>query len=248
MNLRMPQSPATETARARQRLERSGWPRLQMAAIVLVTAAVGLLASFGLRMAGIDSMVQRYPLAILAAYGIFLLQMWVWFRWREDHLGDVLEAGIDIATSSPGDVEGGWAGGGGSSGGGGGSGSWTASADSACSADGSVLDVADAADVEALPILAVLAILALMMFAVIAAGWVVWSAPVLMAELIVDGAIAGGLYRRMRTVQSQGWWWLCVRHTIWPLIGIIVSFAVFGAIVQYLVPDATTLMEGLRGL
>lgn len=242
MSLRMPRSPAIEIARARQRLERRGWPRLQMTAIVLVTAAVGLLASYLLRTAGIDSMVQRYPLAILAAYAIFLLQMWIWFRWREDHLGDVLEVGVDVA----GEVPGTWSGGGGSSGGAGSSASWDASIDSV--ADSSGLDVADVADVEALPFLAVLALLALILFAVIAAGWVVWSAPVLMAELIVDGAIAGGLYRRMRKVEAQGWWWLCMRHTFWPLIGLILSFAVFGGILQYLVPDPTTLMEGLQGL
>ncbi len=34
---------------ARQRLERAGWPRLQMSAIVLITATGGLLASFSSR-------------------------------------------------------------------------------------------------------------------------------------------------------------------------------------------------------
>ncbi|HEY5852365.1 MAG TPA: hypothetical protein VIT62_16585 [Lysobacter sp.] len=232
----------SELALVRNRLERFGWPRLQMMAIVLVTAVAGLVVSFLLRMAGIDSMPLRYPLAILAAYGVFLLQMWAWMRWRDDPVDDVLDAGADLATSMPGEIGAAWTGAGGRSGGAGSSASWSATADSTASADASVLDAVEG---EHLPVVVILALVAT---AVIAAGWVVWSAPALMAELILDAAIAGGLYRRMRVVEAQGWWWVCVRHTAWPLAGVIVFFGVLGGIVQLLVPEASTLLEGLRAI
>jgi hypothetical protein len=245
----MPQSRDTEIWRARQRLQRFGWPRLQMGAIVLLTGVAGLVASFVLLTSGIESMPLRYPLAILIAYGVFLLQMWGWIRWRGDPVADVTDMGIDLALSLPGSGSSGgaWAGSGGGSGGAGSSASWGDPVSSV--GESSVLDVVDGdVEVSTLPVLAVLAIAAVAVVAVVAAGWVVWSAPVLMAELMVDAAIAGGLYRRMRGAQAQGWWWLCVRHTFWPLLGVIGFFVVFGGIAQWLSPGATTLMEAVRAL
>jgi hypothetical protein len=52
----------------------------------------------------------------------------------------------------------------------------------------------------------------------------------------------------MRVVEAQGWWWVCVRHTALPLAGVIVFFAVLGGIIQLLVPEASTLLEGLRAI
>src|SRR2546427_8543265 len=58
--------------------------RLQMALIVALTGAAGFLASHLLRLAGVDAMLLRYPMAVLLAYGVFLLMMWIWIRWRWD--------------------------------------------------------------------------------------------------------------------------------------------------------------------
>ena len=229
---------ALEIQHARAMLQRS-WPRLQMTFVVLVTAAAGFLSSYLLRGAGMDAMLLRYPLAILIAYAIFLLQMWMWIRWRDNPLDG------DPGTFDHGGG-GDWSGGGGTSGGGGSSASWGPSADSASSGDVSVLDVVDGD--AALPLLAAVVLAAVAAVALVAAGWVVWSAPTLMAELLVDAAIGAGLYRRMRRVEAQGWWWLCVRHTFWPLLGVIVFFAALGALLQHLVPEASTLMEALRAL
>ncbi|MBK0025408.1 hypothetical protein IAE57_04490 [Stenotrophomonas sp. S48] len=107
----------------------------------------------------------------------------------------------------------------------------------------------DAADSEAgLPLLAVLGIVAVVGSAVLASAWVVWSAPLLMAELLVDAAIVGGLYRRMQGMQAQGWWRLCVTHTVWPLVGLLVFFAALGWLAQTLAPEAVTLMQVARAL
>lgn len=211
-----------------------------MSVIVLVTAAVGLVGSHSLRLAGLDSMLLRYPLAIVAAYGVFLLLMWAWIRWRSDLQIDEVDVDfVDLATEKPQD----WIGSGGGSSGAGSSVSWESPSSSGFLDGLPNVELDGEAD---LPVAAVLTLMAVAMVAVVAAGWVIWSAPVLMAELLVDAAIAGGLYRRMRQVQAQGWWWVCVRHTIWPMCGVIVFFAVVGGVAQHMAPDATTLLEAVR--
>ena len=254
MKVHLPQSRFTEVARARHRLERTGWPRLQMSVIVLVTGAAGLLSSFLLLAAGIESMLLRYPLAVVIAYGVFLLQMWTWTRWRGDSVIDGLDMPGEPGMLSPGGGGDNWTGAGGGSGGGGASASWSSSMESGSSgpcagADVLEVDVLEVVDADAgLPLLAILALTAVAVACVAAAGWVVWTAPALMAELLVDAAIAGGLYRRMRGAQAEGWWWLCARHTLWPLLGVLAFFAALGAIAGLLAPEATTLSGALQAL
>ena len=240
----MPSSRSTEAMHARRQLQHRGWPRLQMALIVVLTGAAGFLASHVLRLAGMDAMLLRYPLAVLVAYGVFLLLMWLWIRWRWDAVADGLGSGPG-GGGRPGSP---WSGSGGHSGGGGASASWgEAAASSSTSADSaSLLDVADGE--AGLPLLAVLGIIALVATVLLASVWVVWSAPVLMAELLVDAAIAGGLYKRMQGMQEQGWWRLCLSHTIWPLLGLLVFFAALGWLSQELAPDAVSLMQVFKAL
>ncbi|WP_363797230.1 hypothetical protein ABU614_18675 [Lysobacter firmicutimachus] len=63
------------------------------------------------------------------------------------------------------------------------------------------MSVADAGDEAAW----VLAALAVALCAGLAALWVIWIAPALMAELILDVALAGGLYRRRRRIETSHW-------------------------------------------
>ena len=241
----LPGSRDTEAMRARRQLQHHGWPRLQMALIVVLTGAAGFLASHALRQAGMDAMLLRYPLAVLMAYGVFLLLMWLWIRWRWDAVADGLGSGPGGGGSHQGSP---WSGSGGHSGGGGASASWGEAATSSSTSAGST-SLLDVADGEAgLPLLAILGIIALVATVLLASVWVVWSAPVLMAELLVDAAIAGGLYKRMQGMQEQGWWRLCLSHTIWPLLGLLVFFAGLGWLAQELVPDAVSLMQVFKAL
>lgn len=247
--LKRPMTRGSEVARARRQLQHHGWPRLQMALIVLLTGGAGFLASYLLRLAGLDSMLLRYPLAVLLAYGVFLLLMWIWIRWRWDA---VVDGVADVASSggggSPPRSGPAWGGSGGHSGGGGASASW-AEAPAASVMDSDAPALLEVADSEAgLPLLVVLGIVAIAASVLLASAWVVWSAPVLMAELLVDAAIVGGLYRRMQGMGAQGWWRLCLSHTIWPLLGLLVFFAALGWLAQELAPGAVNLMQVVRAL
>ncbi|MCF3530635.1 hypothetical protein GUR46_17330 [Stenotrophomonas maltophilia] len=249
-SLTLPMNRGSEVVRARRHLQQRGWPRLQMALIVALTGAAGFLASHLLRLAGIDAMWFRYPMAVVLAYGVFLLLMWIWIRWRWDNVLDGLSPDVGGGSPSPrgSAVESPWSGAGGRSGGGGASASWNEPA-SASSGDAGELPLAGLAEDEAgLPLLAILGIVALVATVLLASVWVVWSAPVLMAELLVDAAIAGGLYRRMQGMHEQGWWRVCVSHTVWPLIGLLLFFAVLGWLAQELVPGASHLLQVIQGL
>ncbi|MEI2430063.1 hypothetical protein RDV84_18710 [Lysobacter yananisis] len=209
-----------EIARLRERLERDHWPRLQMSLIVLLTGAVGFLASFALLQAGLHSMALRYPLAACAAYAAFLLLLWTWARTR-GRAFDQLDA-PDFGGGSGGGPSGaGWNGGGGHSGGGGASSSFDApaslplprSASTGGDSD-SGFSLLDGADDFGWVLIAI----AIALGAVLAAGWVVWIAPGLMAELLLDVALAGGLYRRLRRIESQHWLSTALRRTALPFL------------------------------
>ncbi|KDE88360.1 hypothetical protein DF40_007710 [Stenotrophomonas maltophilia M30] len=52
---------------------------------------------------------------------------------------------------------------------------------------------------------------------------------------------------RMQGMQEQGWWRVCVSHTIWPLLGLLLFFAVLGWLAQERVPGASHLLQVIQG-
>ncbi|WP_206413227.1 hypothetical protein [Lysobacter enzymogenes] len=218
-----------EIARLRERLERDHWPRLQMSLIVLLTGAAGFLASFGLLQAGMHTMALRYPLAACAAYAAFLLLLWSWAcshgRRRESDsdwpdLDGFSDSSSNACASNPG-----WHSGGGRSGGGGASSSYEAPSSSSTSSSSwsssrssrrgdSDVSLLDGADDFGWMIVAILAAVA----AASAALWALWLSPALMAEVLLDVALAGGLYRRLRRIESRHWLATALRRTAVPFL------------------------------
>ena len=95
---------AVEALRAR--LQRANWPRLQMSAITALTGASGFLASWLLLQLGVHRMALRYGLAVLAAYGVFLLLLRGWIHFhqrslRRDLAGDVAALSTAAQVVSP---------------------------------------------------------------------------------------------------------------------------------------------------
>jgi hypothetical protein len=189
-----------------------GSPRLLMAVIVTIAGTGGFLLSAALLRAGLSTMWARYVVAVLFAWALLalLLRWWLARRRREtlqlegerdtswldgaDVAGDVLRS---VRGSPPA-----WTGGGGSFQGGGAtvqleSGApWTAGGgEAAGGAAGLALDV----DADAVPFLAAIALVLVALGAAFAAGWIVYAAPELFAELLLDGVVSGAVYRRLRS-------------------------------------------------
>jgi hypothetical protein len=87
--------------RLKRRLEQDAFPRIQMSLIVGLTGAAGLLFSFLMLEAGMTSMALRYPLALLAAYGVFLLLLWLWLNNQRDQARIISRAEISSAWPDP---------------------------------------------------------------------------------------------------------------------------------------------------
>jgi len=219
-----------EVSRTRLLLERLGSPRLHMSLIVALTAAVGFLASSLLLRSGMHTMALRYPLALLVAYGAFLglLGAWVHFGGHYQSIHpeplDVLDGASTIIDASQ-----------------------VLNADAAGAAGESAWAAAAAlADGEGLLLgLAIGAIVALVL-AMGAAFFVVADAPVLMAELLVDAAIARGLFKRVRAIDTQSHWLRSAfLGTVWRFVAVVSVFAIAGALIQHYVPGAVSLGDAM---
>jgi len=209
-----------EIARIRRLIERLHAPRLQMALIVALTGAVGLLASFALLHAGVDSLWLRYPVAVALAYLAFLLFLWFWLRLRSADLLDFLQ--IDTSDGLFDDRE-----------------------VTQFSFPGSgVPDGGVTFDLDELGVVLVAAVA--LVGAACAAVWMVWTAPTLLAELLLDVVLSAGLYRRIRAVKGDHWLRTAIRRTAWPFVAVALLFALAGGVMQAYAPSAKSVGEVIR--
>jgi hypothetical protein len=232
----------------REQLERDSFPRLQMGLIVALTGGSGLLASFLMMKAGVDSMALRYPLALLAAYTFFLLLLWLWLRTSVDDYVDGADAadlvdlgdGLSLGGRAVPDLP---AVGGGDFAGGGAQASFDAAADgvgggvgeSLGKAAGSVFD----ADELVIPLLVVLLALGL----ALASLYIVYMAPALFAELLFDGVLSFTLYRHLRRQDASHWLGTAVRRTALPFGLTAVFLCGVGAAMAAYAPGARSVGE-----
>lgn len=244
-----------EILRLMRKLEWNGFPRLQMLFLVLLTGAAGLGCSYVLLRAGVDSMLARYPLSVGCAYVVFLLLLWLWLRTKAE---DYLDAPSDLPL--PGSGRGGstapepdFSGGGGQYGGGGASGRFEFSESLPApsspgfdlpggdSAGGAVGDAIGAADEGAVP-LAIVVLLAVIAAALLfSVLYIVYLAPALFAELLVDGVLSASLYRRLRGLQTRHWLESAVRRTVLPFAITAVTLGLVGYALQSYAPQAQSL-------
>ena len=250
-----------------QRLLATSFPRLQMMLILALAALGTFFSSASLVALDLGSMGIRYAFAVVGGYAFFLLlvRVWIAYQTRNWRFGRAPRSGeqsrsldlnidlnIDLNVDLPdlsalGDLGssagGGFSGGGGGFGGAGASGSF--GLDGAASAGGgpsgsdaaSVLDGVGSAD-EGLPILiAIIAVLG----GLIALGFVVYSSPVLFAEVLLDVAVVGALYKKNKRHERSHWAAGVLRRTYKPVLVLTVFASMFGFAIQSLAPTEKTL-------
>ena len=76
--------------------------------------------------------------------------------------------------------------------------------------------------------------------------WVVYSAPVLFAELLVDGVLAASLYRRLRGLESQHWLETALKRTVWPFLVTCFVLVAMAWGMQVYAPGAHSIGEVMR--
>jgi hypothetical protein len=234
----------------RARLLRQGFPRIQMFILVSLTGLAGFGASAAMLLAGIDTMALRYVLAMGVAYIVFLLLLWVWLRTSAaDYLDPALQVGggDDGAVGRSGSRSVGgeedFAGGGGGFDGGGAS----AHVDFGPKGGGieaiaeKPLEAIGQAEEAAIP----LAIVLIGVGIALSSLFVIWSAPLLFAEILVDALLAAGLYRRLRTLNPRHWMLAALRRTLLPFVLTTLTVAGAGWGMQAYAPEARSLGEVL---
>ncbi|MBI5899124.1 MAG: hypothetical protein HZB40_07870 [Rhodocyclales bacterium] len=241
-----------------------------MSLLVALTGLAGLFASFLMLHAGVDAMGVRYPLATGAAYGVFLILLWLWLRTRaEDWVDGSLDVpdfssgssggsggaapveGIEMPVPSPG---------GGNFGGGGASSSFQfddnlpapslpdVGGDGVGKLGEAVGEVVGGADEGAIPLALILLVAALAAVLLLASLYVIYLAPALFAELLVDGALSASLYRRMRGLQTRHWLESALRRTALPFLLTAIGLGLVGHGLNALAPEAHSVGEAVRVL
>lgn len=254
-------SRAAAVGRARRLLLRRGRPRVEMAFILLLTGSAGFLLSYLLLHAGVTSMAFRYPVVIFLSYGVFLLLLRAWLalqqrpRRRRDSVSDHFDPDLNLLDF---DVPVGGGGGGGHApvfggagdfGGGGAGGSWAEAAADGPSYGGGGgsflgdidLDLPADGDEGCLIIVAVLAVVAAVVAGLLASFYVIYLAPALLAEILVDGLLVAGLYRSTKHVEGQHWLKAVVRRTLLPVVLTLLCFTLAGYLMQRAAPEARSL-------
>lgn len=249
-----------------ERLLATSFPRLQMLLILSLAAVGTFLCSALLVRCGLKSMGLRYALAVLGGYLSFLsfVRVWIAYQTRNWAFGrakqssrDALETrdmrdevvdGLDALSkvdlpdlSALGDLGssagGALSGGGGGFGGGGASSSFDVDLGSGGSDASDALDAVSGSD-DALPI--IIAVIALL-GGVVALGFVVYSSPVLFAEVLLDVAVLGAVYRKNQRHQRGHWAAGVIGRTYKPMLVLAVFAGICGFAMQSTAPHATTL-------
>jgi hypothetical protein len=224
---------------------------------VALAGVSGLLTSFVTLHLGLTRMPVRYPLAMVAAYAVFLGYLWIWLRMHGIRIRsearsrtiDVSPSDLDVVSfpfRSDGPPAFEFGQGGGFSGAGGGT-QWgeTAAPDAPAHAVAVAhaakkagvsggIDLDDGAWVLLVAAIAAAAVLG-------AAFYVIYIAPVLFAEILLDAALSAGLYHRLRGVDAHSWWRTAIRRTIVPVAVSAVIVSAAGAIMQSVYPQASSI-------
>lgn len=229
-----------------------------MLLVVGIGATVGFLTSAFLLWAGVWYMPVRYAVACVLGYAAFvaLMNRWLGVQADRESGSNVVEHAVDTldltgpilripgrpggGNTVPGGVfEGGRSGGAGAAAA---FGSPAApppivvapASHGSLNSSNSWMPDLDDDGLKLLPLFAVIAIIV----GLFAAVSVVWSAPHLLAEILVDGAIAGGAYRRLK---QTGWTGGIIRRTWKPMLAIFLAFVLLGFAGHYFNPAADSI-------
>lgn len=238
-------------------MSRAEYPRTVMLGLVSVASSVGFLLTAGMLHVGITAPGVRYPLAAFGGYVAFFILIRMWLAWRRGEDGwdiqpdgtapyDLSSGGVDPTPTFGG---GGGFGGGGSSASFGAPGDTSALVGHAAEVKASVAETALGAVGEAdegIVVLVPLVIAGALIVGLGASVSVLYEAPALFAEVLLDGAIATAVYGRLRLRSTEHWSSGVMRRTWKPMLAITVALLGLGIAIPFLVPGADSIGDLLR--
>ena len=235
--------------RLRNRLTRQGSPRFQLLVIVVLAGTAAFLVSAVALRLGLASMTVRYALAAACGYLAFIALIRAWIAWQRGRWDlepepepELLNLDIDLGLAESADPEffqGGRSGGAGASGG------WEAGENNTASleAHGDGQFDIDLDEFWPVVVAAVCAVGGL-----IAVLYVVYTAPLLLAEVALDGAVVATLYRRMRRADAAHWATTTLRRTWMAALVLVVTATALGFAFERIAPGANSIGGVIREL
>lgn len=209
---------------------RRGYPQFTLGLVLLFTGLAGFGISFVLLRAGMGDMWLRYPLAVLGAYGVFLLLMRLWVE-IERHQFDPNDPELLAALEKDGPVpvftdhqkkKGSWL-------------DWLDLPADLIPGDEGCLG-----GIIVLALVGVVIGLIALMLSVLAA------APALIAEVFLDAVLVGVLYRRLKIAAKEHWLGTCIRKTwLFVVVTTLVLFIV-GMFLTVSAPGAKSIGPALE--
>lgn len=216
-----------------ERMNRRGGARLQMFFYLTVCTLVMVLTSFYLHTFGVNSMTFRYPLSISVAYVLFLVLLGHFVsHHRARHRktiasrGHFFNADVTIFPHSP---------------------SSHIAADSittsgSCgSGPGFSLDVGGGDGILVVLMIAITGIVTLL-----TTGLVLYNAPLILAEILTDGALFVQSFGHNGSMTPQNWLFNSLRRTGLPFVIMAGWLTICGLALETLAPKATTMFQAYR--
>lgn len=199
--------------RMRDHLETHGWPRLNCLLMVALATCAAFLSSVLLLFAfEVRSMPLRYGVSAVAGYLTFVLLIRAWIWWN--HRGFSVDSDFEVlnAVAQPGPP--------------------------------GLPDLPDAGiplELGGDDLLWILIALAIVFAAGAAMFYVIYLAPTLLAEALVDVLIASGIYRGLQRHESTHWTAHVFQRTAIPAVIVVVSAVVAGYALQQIAPEAQSI-------
>ena len=215
-------------------MERRGQSQILMLIFTAIATLTGVLASIWLHAVGMNSMVIRYPLSVGIAYLVFLLELSFFISHhrakRKNFVEDMAPWHCTDLSGIPQPIP---TGGGGS----------PATLAEKPSGGGTGFDFGG---FDGDGILVVLLIIAAIVSTILASLFVIYQAPVMLAEVLVDGVLFFGIARRVKRMNAQQWVSGVMCRTLSPILILAVCFSAIGIGLQTIAPKATTMTEALH--
>jgi hypothetical protein len=212
-------------------LRQKSQPRLLLFVILVFTGISGAASSFLMLHAGIAAMYVRYPIAALIAYLVFLLLLRLWQGLQAHQPG--LTVHLEAMGTEPGANN-------------------TSHEDKQLDSKPSLLDALDAIDLlnifDDVPGLLTCLVIAAVAIVLLLLGLVLSFAPVLLAEILLDGLLVAGIWNRFKKSGNGDPLGAAFRITRIPALLVILALFVIGYVFKLVDPSAKSIGEVIRTL
>lgn len=218
---------ARATTALRRYFEERSYPRTILTLLLLLAGAAGFLVSAGLLRVGVYHMSVRYPVAVLAGYGVLLGLVRGWVELEKgafDPDDPAIKAALAGEQTHPKrhyEPSGRWW-------------DWL---------DIANFDMSDG-DEGCIPLL--LAGALVILFAAVLATII--GAPALIAEVFLDAFLVTVLYRRLRIAEKEHWLGTAIRKTWGVALVTAGALALIGWILEQLAPGAHSIGRAIERL